>query len=92
MILRLSESYHGVTVELTVEVCPASLQLPLSNPSPALKSDELESELLDRAMDQAHNQLPPLLRRARLLVEASLVEMVSCDMRASLPKLPTAEK
>lgn len=84
MTFCVSESENGVRVEMTVEVSSASLQQLLPNPSSELQTDESPSVLVGQAMDRVHNQLPPLLRRVRLLTEASLVEMVSCAMKDSI--------
>ena len=90
MILNLSESNRNVKVTIIVEIsAPISEQMP-----PLCKAvseiGSIEDEILDQALDQAHNQLPPLLRKARLLIEASLVNVVSYKMRDLLPNVQSS--
>lgn len=81
----VSESHNGITVKMIVEFSPASAPQPLLAPLLGSQIEESQDGLLGAAMDRVHNQLLPLLRRARLLTEASLVEVVSCEMRATMP-------
>jgi hypothetical protein len=76
-----SECQNEVTVELSVEISSEPLRL-ISQPSSNLsQTDKIDAELLDRAMSRVHTQLLPLLRKARLLIEASLAKEVF-DSRA----------
>jgi hypothetical protein len=90
MILRLSESQNGVAVEIKAEICPASFPPHVLAPSPGSQIVELQSELLDQAMDQAHNQLMPLLRQARLSIEANLEREVLYSLRDSMPNVQSS--
>jgi hypothetical protein len=74
MKINLSESHHGVTVEISVEILPQTYPPTFQAHIPSCEASELADAILLAAFDSSRNQLIETLRQLRLLIEVNLAK------------------